>query len=301
MSNNRHDIGRNPGPIDRSITKLLYISNAKYGGDWNSLLHTHSFTELFYVVGDRGQFKIGEHLIPVAADDLVLVNPNVPHTELSLNAAPLEYIVLGVAGLEFLPREDSSEYSLTNFCGSTEEVQFYMRSMLREIEQKRTGYEMVCQDLLELLLINLVRQSQATLSAAAPAAQRSNRECATVRRYIENHFKEALTLDMLSELAHLNKYYMVHIFTREYGVSPINYLIACRIQESLHLLEKTDHPLSRISHMLGFSSPSYFSQSFRRLQGISPMEFRKRCRDSEGQPAPEPVPDRVVCEAVPSS
>lgn len=75
---------------------------------------------------------------------------------------------------------------------------------------------------------------------------------------------------------------MVHAFSREYGVSPINYLISRRIQESRYLLSDTDHSLSQISHMLGFSSPSYFSQSFRKLEGMSPMEYRKRRAGEHG-------------------
>ena len=71
---------------------------------------------------------------------------------------------------------------------------------------------------------------------------------------------------------------MVHAFSREYGISPINYLISRRIQESRYLLSTTDHSLSQIAHMLGFSSPSYFSQSFRKLSGMSPMEYRKQQR-----------------------
>lgn len=102
-----------------------------------------------------------------------------------------------------------------------------------------------------------------------------------MRRYIDNHFKENLTLDQLSAIAHINKYYLVHAFRKEYNISPISYLIARRTQESRFLLTNTDYTLSQIAQILGFSSPSYFSQSFRRLEGISPMEYRKRYRHSQ--------------------
>ena len=140
---------------------------------------------------------------------------------------------------------------------------------------------MVCQDLLEVLLIRVLRHTDFSLTVA-PAGRRASKECAAVRRYIDGHFKENISLDMLAELTHINKYYMVHAFSREYGVSPINYLISRRIQESRYLLSDTDHSLSQISHMLGFSSPSYFSQSFRKLEGMSPMEYRKRRAGEHG-------------------
>lgn len=277
MSNDRYDLEGKGAATERGRARLLYISTAKYGGDWHCILHTHACTELFYVVGGAGQFKIEELLLPVAVDDMVIINPNVEHTEMSLNESPLEYIVLGVEGMELgADEEGDGRYTIVNFRNSRADVLLYLRSMLRELGDREEGYEVVCQDLLEVLLVRLMRRTDIPLAQAV--SRRASRECAAVKRYIDSHFKENISLDLLSELAHVNKYYMVHAFSREYGVSPINYLISRRIRESRCLLSDTDHSLSQISHMLGFSSPSYFSQSFRRLEGMSPMEFRRQRR-----------------------
>lgn len=281
MSTNRYElVEQGYIPVDRKTTKLLYVSTAKYGGDWHSMMHTHACTEIFYVVGGKGQFKIEELIRGVEVDDMIIVNPNVEHTEVSLNASPLEYIVMGVVGLEFSAGEDGDDrYCVVNFRNGREDVLHSLRSLLGEIENKAAGYDIICQDLLEVLLVRLMRRTDFSLTPA-PKRKRSSKECATVRRYIDGHFKENISLDMLAELSHVNKYYMVHSFSREYGVSPINYLISRRIEESKYLLSDTDHSLSQISHMLGFSSPSYFSQSFRKLEGMSPMEYRKEKKRS---------------------
>lgn len=274
-------------PIDRNKVKLLYVSTAKYGGDWHSTLHTHACTEIFYVVGGAGKFNIEGKLLPVTTDDMVIVNPNVEHTEVSYNKRPLEYIVLGVEGLEYSAGEDADErWFMTNMQNAREALLHALREMLREIEYKAVGYELICQDLLEVLILRLMRhaglQFLPTKTEHRKPGRKPSKECAAVRHYIDNHFKENINLDMLSELVHVNKYYMVHSFTKEYGISPINYLISRRIEESKYLLSDTDHSLSQISHMLGFSSPSYFSQSFRRLEGMSPMEFRRSSRSRAG-------------------
>ena len=274
-------------PIDRNKVKLLYVSTAKYGGDWHSTLHTHACTEIFYVVGGSGKFNIEGKLLPVTTDDMVIVNPNVEHTEVSYNKRPLEYIVLGVEGLEYSAGEDADErWFMTNLQNAREALLPALREMLREIEFKAVGYELICQDLLEVLILRLMRhaglQFLPTKTEHRKPGRKPSKECAAVRHYIDNHFKENINLDMLSELVHVNKYYMVHSFTKEYGISPINYLISRRIEESKYLLSDTDHSLSQISHMLGFSSPSYFSQSFRRLEGMSPMEFRRSSRSRAG-------------------
>ncbi|MEE0795150.1 MAG: AraC family transcriptional regulator [Oscillospiraceae bacterium] len=274
-------------PIDRNKVKLLYVSTAKYGGDWHSTLHTHACTEIFYVVGGSGKFNIEGKLLPVTTDDMVIVNPNVEHTEVSYNQRPLEYIVLGVEGLEYSAGEDADErWFMTNLQNAREALLHALREMLREIEFKAVGYELICQDLLEVLILRLMRhaglQFLPTKTEHRKPGRKPSKECAAVRHYIDNHFKENINLDMLSELVHVNKYYMVHSFTKEYGISPINYLISRRIEESKYLLSDTDHSLSQISHILGFSSPSYFSQSFRRLEDMSPMEFRRSSRSRAG-------------------
>ena len=83
-------------------------------------------------------------------------------------------------------------------------------------------------------------------------------------------------LDKLAEITHVNKYYLSHTFQREYNTSPINYLLNRRITESKALLTSTDFSLTQISEQMGFSSPAYFSQSFRRFSGQSPLEYRRK-------------------------
>ena len=152
-----------------------------------------------------------------------------------------------------------------------------LRLITQEARGGQTGYQTVCNHLLHVILLRLLRRDGLSLASDTPE-RKISKECSLVRRYIDNHFKENLTLDQLADVAHMNKYYLVHAFWREYNVSPISYLIARSTQESRFLLSNTDHTLSQIAQILGFSSPSYFSQSFRRMEGISPLEYRKSFR-----------------------
>ena len=258
----------------RGTAKLLNVASARYGGDWHSVPHTHKHTELFYIVSGKGQFIIQEQAFPVDVNNLVIINPNVPHTEDSLNSQPLEYIVLGIDGIELATSTNSNgQFCILDHFESVE-VSSCLRNILREMEQKNTGYEDICQAYMEILIIRLMRNTALAIQAESQVTT-GNRQCAAVRRYIDLHFKDSLTLEQLSEEAHINKYYLSHAFKREYGISPINYLISRRINESKYLLTETDLSMSQIAQLLGFSSLSYFSQSFRKTQGVSPMEFRQ--------------------------
>ena len=274
MSRSYYSLDKDQTFTIRGTAKLLNVSSATYGGDWHSVPHTHNYMELFYIVGGKGQFLIQDQLYPVDANNLVIINPNVTHTEVSLNAQPLEYIVLGIEGIELSTTENS--YGQFNILGHFEsaEISGCLRNILREMELKNTGHEDVCQAYMEILIIRLMRSTALAVQEEAPAVS-GNRQCAEIRRYIDLHFKEALTLELLSDEAHMNKYYLSHSFKKEYGVSPINYLISRRINESKYLLAETDLTMSQIAQLLGFSSLSYFSQTFRKTQGMSPMEFRQ--------------------------
>lgn len=275
MSTNTYDFTNLENPALRNSVRLLYVSSAKYGGDWHSTPHTHNFTELFYVIGGVGQFFIEGEVHPVSANDLVIVNPYYEHTEISFNSNPLEYIVLGIEGLELSFHDDpENRYCIVNFQSIQQNILFCLQTMLKEIESKTPGYEIICQDLMNILTILIMRQTNysATMS---PARKNSPRLCANIKKYIDEHYKENLTLDALAKLSNVSKYYLVHTFSAEYEISPINYMISKRIEEAKHLLKNHDYSLALISHTVGFSSPSYFSQTFKKSTGMSPNEYRK--------------------------
>lgn len=278
MSRSHYSLDKEHNFTIRGTAKLLNVASAKYGGDWHSVPHTHNHVELFYIVGGKGQFLIEDQLYPVNANHLVIINPNVTHTEVSLNAQPLEYIVLGIEGIELAISDNSNgRFCILDHFESVE-IHSCLRNILREMEIKSTGYEDVCQAFMEILIIRLMRNTDLAVPTE-PTVNTGNKQCASVRRYIDLHFKEPLNLDQLADEAHMNKYHLSHTFKREYGISPINYMINKRLDESKYLLAETDLSMSQIAQLLGFSSLSYFSQVFRRTQSVTPMEYRQSVKN----------------------
>lgn len=264
-----------PAPSSCESSQLLYIGRDHYSETWNSSLHTHGCAELFFITDGHGRFRTQYNEFPVSIRDVIIINTNVPHTELSQQNSPLEYIVLGVENLAAIAGADG--YTMLHLHRGWDDLMGCLDLMLREAHDAQLGYEEICRSLLKVVLVRLERQGEVDLSGEASGG-RTSRECDLVRRYIDNHFKEDLKLDQLAKLAHLNKFYLSHAFREEFGTSPINYLISRRIEESRFLLRETDHNLSLIAQIVGFSSPSYFSQCFSRVEGITPIEYRKRHR-----------------------
>ena len=275
MSTQQYVLDRAAGYPALDSARLLYVTSAQYSAEWASAEHTHTCAELFFVTGGSGAMQIGQVPSPMVPGDLMAVNAGVAHTEVSELSDPLEYVVLGVDGLETLAGPEG--FALVHGFYHQRQVAQTLNMLLHEAQRGQSGYEGVCQDLLHILLLLLVRH-RGSILRPVPREQKAGRECSLVRRYIDSHFKESITLDGLAAVAHLNKYYLAHAFQKEYGVSPIRYLTARRIQESKFLLAETDHSLSHIAQVLGFSSASYFSQCFHRIEGVSPKEYRQRER-----------------------
>lgn len=270
MGNTRYQL--NPGVRENSNLKLLYVTESRYEGDWPSIKHTHYFAELFYVRAGNGNFLVEDRSFPIAKDDLIIINPNIEHTEISFESTPLEYVSLGVEGLSFTFR-DLENYTIFNCRSNKNNLTFYFTSMLAELENKEKDYELICQDLLEILIIHLLRTTGYTFELTP--SLKASRECSAVKRYIDANYAEDITLDTLSEMAHLNKYYFVHTFTKAYGLSPISYLNERRLQASKELLQSTNHSISEVARLSGFSSQSYYAQSFKKSCNMSPGNYRK--------------------------
>lgn len=273
MSNQNYRLGERE--LEKINARLLYITEARYDTDWHCITHSHHFTELFFVTHGKGSFLVENETIPVKENDLIIVNPNVSHTELGNSDKPLEYIVLGINGLQFKNSETEKEenYTIHNFGPQKDEFCFYLKLLLKEVQTKSQNFESICQNLLEIIIWNLLRSTKTSLSVAPE--KKITKECRFIEQYLNEHFTEDITLQKLSNLTYLNKYYLVHAFKNYKGTSPINYLIDKRIDEAKHLLGTTNYPISKIATLVGFSSQSYFSQVFRKELNMSPNEYRK--------------------------
>lgn len=271
-------INLDSGSNTREDFQLRYISISKYEGDWQSLPHTHQFSELFYVLSGEGAFYIEDDKIPVKADDLMIINPHVEHTEKTLPNDPMEYIVFGVEGLAFSfidPDQDNTKgYSFYSYGSDKNQFINFAQLMMREFHEKKPGFEKVCHGLLQVLLVYISRKQN--LSVISDSSFQLSKECALAKRYIDANYAKNITLDSLAEITHINKFYLAHSFTECIGQSPINYLTDRRLEACKELLTSSNLSVAQVASSVGFSSQSYFSQIFRKKTGTTPRQYRNR-------------------------
>lgn len=257
--------------------RLLYVTAAKYEGDWHSITHAHSFSELFFVTSGQGQFLVNGRYCQVRENDLVIINPHVEHTEFSLESTPLKYIVLGIEGLRFVGKSTALDADEARISCQSGRIRQYIELLLEEVQWGEPEHASICQNLLNIILICILSYRQVDVTPAA--AGYISPECAAVKRYIDSHFQEPLTLEDLAEAAHQNKFYVAHAFRESFGISPIRYLTERRVEESKNLLRNTNYPIGEVSAISGFSSISVFSQTFKRIAHMSPSQYRKQAAE----------------------
>lgn len=274
-------------------SQLMYVSYSKYGKDWKSLKHLHPFTEIFYVLNGKGKFTVENETFPIKTNDLIVVFPNVYHHENSQENEPLEYVVLGVEDLIFQMDHINPHYLYQNFDKDNSDVLYYFSHLLSESKTKDIGYDTVCQKLLELLILKIIRKINVQLQSQQPSSP-IRREIKMICHYIDQNYANNITLESLAQSMKMNKYYMAHEFKKYMHISPIQYLIERRIKECQSLLNTSSLSISEISEAVGFSSQSYFAQIFKKTIGMTPLQYRQ---NNIHEKAPAHIQEKFIIQA----
>lgn len=92
--------------------------------------------------------------------------------------------------------------------------------------------------------------------------------------YINEHFRENISLEDLASHAGLSQYHFIRIFKKETGFTPHEYIINTRIATAKYLLKNSRLSVKDICFTTGFSCESVFCSAFKRHQGMTPAQYR---------------------------
>lgn len=114
------------------------------------------------------------------------------------------------------------------------------------------------------------------VSSEASETVKRNDKMEQIFRYIEEHYREKLSLEEVAGEVFMAPTSFSRYFSREMGVSFINYVTMIRMEYALQELLVSDHPISDIALDNGFGSVSQFNKNFRKKYGMSPSEYKER-------------------------
>ena len=104
-----------------------------------------------------------------------------------------------------------------------------------------------------------------------------------VHDYIAAHLDQKITNDALAQIAELSTAHFCAVFKQTEGMSPHCYVLQYRVRRTQQLLASTEMSLAEIADAVGFSNQSHCIQSFRKIVGLTPGDYRCYClQDSAG-------------------
>lgn len=95
------------------------------------------------------------------------------------------------------------------------------------------------------------------------------------KRYIREHYKEALRLEDVSSAVGFNATYFSSLFKKETGMNFMDYLTELRMAKAKELLSSSKLSLNDVAEEVGYRDLKYFSRLFKKATGINPSEYKK--------------------------
>ena len=141
-------------------------------------------------------------------------------------------------------------------------------SLIELFEQKKT--------LLELKQELEVYAIKAGEILCRLSKERFNGDIYKVKRYIDKHYNENLTLKKIASKFYMNPVYLGQLFKKTYGVYFKDYLLEVRIEKAKQILRQTDMRIYEVAEKVGFGSPDYFVTQFEKMEGSTPSKYRQR-------------------------
>ena len=235
--------------------------------------HFHDYYVIGFIESGERCLSCKNRKYTVEPGDLLLFNPRDNHTCEQIDGRTLDYRCINVhpetmskAAFEITGKDYLPYFSPAVIFHSE------LASLLRELhmiimeEEKDFRKEEIFFFLLEQLIEEF---SEEGIEQSGPE---ENRETKIICNYLEKNYMKNITLDELSGLTGLSKYYLLRSFTKQKGISPYRYLETIRIDRAKKLLEQGVLPIEA-ALQTGFADQSHFSNFFKKFIGLTPKQY----------------------------
>ena len=136
----------------------------------------------------------------------------------------------------------------------------------------------LCADVHDVLQIRRENICQQIRRLETERSLRETRPISDAKRYIQQHYQEALRLEDVSSAVGFNTTYFSTLFKKETGQNFVDYLTELRINKAKELLSGDDLSVQDVAEMVGYQDLKYFSKLFKRITGVSPSDYKKLYR-----------------------
>lgn len=249
-------------------------------------LHHHDFYELYYLVSGDVTYTIESKLYKVLPGDVLLISPRELHqVHIQAEHDAYERYVLWITPqlIQRLSREQTDLFQaldptrpgygnqLRLQLPDQQKIRTLMEQLYLETQNPVFGSELLTTSLLTQILVSINRLALRE-DCHFEDISRSCKAVSQVIEYINLHYSEPLSLDLLADEFFISKYHLSHEFQRQVGTSVGRYIQKKRLQIARHLLSQGSKP-NNVYSICGFGDYTGFYRAFKAEYGTSPREF----------------------------
>ena len=146
----------------------------------------------------------------------------------------------------------------------------------KEIGEKKQEYETMVKIHLMNILVEMIRNYDGRLAEQDVSySSQTLHYIEMAINYIDEHLDSDLTLDELSDVAHMSKTYFCGQFRKLNGISPWEYITIKRIERAIFYIESTDLTRLEIAVKCGYNNTSNFYYAFKKVTGKTPGDYKR--------------------------
>jgi len=228
---------------------------------------------LQYVISGEGFFFTNDTLYTVGKGDIFLLPRSSEHYYKANPNNPYDYFWIHFNGSgieEYLSRIGISDANpvIENVYDETI-VEIFEKLM--DVSKNKTNIN-------ELLILSLGYELLYKIASKINSHETATNDffeelCNNVTNYIIENFKKPITLDDIAKKFSLDKRYLIRLYKRGTGYTPIHFLINYRLEYACILL-KQGYPVNEVVCASGFNDIPNFNVRFKKIIGVTPSEFR---------------------------
>ncbi|GHC35776.1 helix-turn-helix transcriptional regulator [Aidingimonas halophila] len=239
--------------------------------------HAHEEYAFGVTLAGRQDFFSGGEFHRSPPGNVILFNPEEVHDGQPGGGETLDYVMVYAhpRQLEALFADALGHEAATDFRINETLIQDpVLRRDILELVRLVTTQVGSCIDQ-ENALYRLIARSVQLAGALQPnhVASRPDTLLGFAREYIHSHLSEDVSLDDISQAAHLSKYHFLRLFRRQFGMTPHQYVINCRVNAARAALD-AGTSLNEVAFQYGFADLSHFNRRFKRIYGMTPRQYQ---------------------------
>ena len=247
--------------------------------------HKHDRTEILCILSGNQHMEVNGTIYPVSSGDIIILNPGTMHHTIINEVDPALVFFTGFTNFHFKDMPPNSIILPDNSAILHTDFQFRQDifrlcfDMVAERYSNQVGqYFMQKSYLIQLLLLVIRHIKECPKEppfATSFETYHKTYVVKEIRTYLNNHYSEKISLDLIAKNMYLSSAYISKIFKEETGETPINYLIKLRLEKAKEQLETMpQESVKTVSTNVGYEDVYYFSKLFKKYYGMSPLNYR---------------------------